>query len=177
MNYQRAQIHQKKLSTYIKILAPTALVILWAILWIMWAGSTPVNTEKTLTIPRGTTLNEMRDVLGIDMSETRYKLWNMFFAPDIVLKTGYFQMPEGTNTLKGVYEALENPIESEEDITLLPGWHKGEMDAAFDAKNLEGDLLTDEQSLITQFTGEYPFLTGKTTLEGFLMPDTYRITG
>lgn len=40
-----------------------------------------------------------------------------------------------------------------------------------------GDLLAEEQNLITTFSPKYPFLAGKTTLEGFLMPDTYRITG
>lgn len=40
-----------------------------------------------------------------------------------------------------------------------------------------GDLLADEQTLIATFTPKYPFLAGKTSLEGFLMPDTYRITG
>jgi UPF0755 protein len=40
-----------------------------------------------------------------------------------------------------------------------------------------GDLLAEEQNLITTFTPKYPFLSGKTSLEGFLMPDTYRITG
>ncbi|MEI6711638.1 MAG: endolytic transglycosylase MltG [bacterium] len=40
-----------------------------------------------------------------------------------------------------------------------------------------GDLLTEEKTLITTFTPKYPFLAGKTSLEGFLMPDTYRISG
>lgn len=158
MNYQRAQIHQKKLSTYLKILAPVAIFFLWFVMWISWTGDTPVNVEKTLTIPRGTTVSQLPEIVGVKISGFRYKLWRMFEAPDIELETGYFKVPEGTDTLEEVFLMLQNPTASEEDITLLPGWHKGEMAAAFASKNLEGDLLTEEQALITKYSADFPFL-------------------
>lgn len=101
----------------------------------------------------------------------------MFFAPDIVLKSGIFAVPEGTNTLEEVFVMLENPTPTEEEITLLPGWHKGEMAEAFKKNNIDGDLIQEEKNLIATLAPKYPFLVGKTSLEGFLMPDTYRITG
>ncbi len=63
MNYKRAQIHQKKLSTYLKIIAPAAIVVIWFFMWIGWTGDTPVNVEKTLTIPRGTTVSQLPEIL------------------------------------------------------------------------------------------------------------------
>lgn len=111
------------------------------------------------------------------MSHTRYKLWKTFFAPDVTLKSGIFAVPDGTNTLEEVFQILGNPTPTEEEITLLPGWHKSEISAAFKKQNIDGDLLSEEQTIIDSLSSKYPFLIGKTSLEGFLMPDTYRITG
>lgn len=72
---------------------------------------------------------------------------------------------------------LKNPTPTEEEITLLPGWHKGEIAEVFQKHNIDGNLLKQEQEIITKLTPKYPFLSGKTSLEGFLMPDTYRIIG
>jgi cell division protein YceG involved in septum cleavage len=177
MNYQRAQIHQKKLSAQIKASIGLGIVVIFGFFWISWTGWTPVNLEKTLVIPKGAALANLDTLLEAEVSHTRFKLWKMFFAPDIVLKSGIFAVPEGTNTLEEVFIMLENPTPTEEEITLLPGWHKGEIAEAFKKNNIEGDLLQEEKNLITALTPKYPFLAGKTSLEGFLMPDTYRITG
>ncbi len=61
----------------------------------------------------------------------------MFFAPSIELKSGIFAVPEGTNTLEEVFEMLQNPAPTEEEITLLPGWHKGEVAAIFKEHMIE----------------------------------------
>lgn len=60
---------------------------------------------------------------------------------------------------------LENPTPTEEEITLLPGWHKGEIAEAFKKNNIEGDLIQEEKNLITALAPKYPFLAGKTSLE------------
>ncbi len=101
----------------------------------------------------------------------------MIFAPSIELKSGIFAVPEWTNTLKEVFEMLQNPTATEEEITLLPGWHKGEINEMFKKHNIDGDLIIEEKNIIAALSSKYPFIQGKTSLEGFLMPDTYRITG
>jgi len=177
MNYQRTQIHQKKLSTQVKAILAGILLLIFGFFWISWTGGTPVNLEKTVVIPKGSTLAHLDTLLKVDVSHTRFKLWKMFFAPDIVLRSGIFAVPEGTNTLEEVFVMLKNPTPTEEEITLLPGWHKGEMAEAFKKNNIDGDLIQEEKNLIATLAPKYPFLAGKTSLEGFLMPDTYRITG
>lgn len=72
---------------------------------------------------------------------------------------------------------LQNPTATEEEITLLPGWHKGEINEMFKKHNIDGDLIIEEKNIIAALSSKYPFIQGKTSLEGFLMPDTYRITG
>ncbi len=175
MNYQRSQIHEKKLSSYLKIGAGVAALVILFFLWISWAGSTPVNVDRTVKIPKGTSVSNIDTLLKVKISHTRYKLWKAFFAPSINLQTGVFAMPENTNTLSDFFIAMKNPAPTEEDITLLPGWHKGEISEAFRKKEITGDLIAEESSIIAALSGKYPFLNGKSSLEGFLMPDTYRI--
>jgi len=175
MNYQRSQVHQKKLSSQIKISIALFIALIFTIFWISWTGGTPVNITKTLVIPKGSSISSLNTVLNTKISTTRYKLWNIFFAPEVELKSGIFAVPEGVDTLEEVFLMLQNPITTEEEITLLPGWHKGEIAEAFKKNNVEWDLLQEEKNIIAQLTPKYPFLQWKTSLEGFLMPDTYRI--
>ncbi len=175
MNYQRSQVHQKKLSPYLKItlwVIGGFLCILW---WISSTWDALVKTEKTLSIPKGTTIAHLDSHLRAKVSHLRYRLWNMIFAPDISLQSGIFLVPEGTNTLEEIFTLLQNPTPTEEDIIILPGWHKGEIQEAFARKNIEWDLLQQEREIIQNLSKKYPFLNGKESLEWFLMPDTYRI--
>lgn len=175
MNYQRSQIHKKKLSSQIKISIALFIALIFTIFWISWTGGTPVNITKTLVIPKGSSISSLKTLLSTKISTTRYKLWNIFFAPDLELKSGIFAVPEGVDTLEEVFLMLQNPITTEEEITLLPGWHEGEIAEEFKKNNVEWDLLQEEKNIIAQLTPKYPFLQWKTSLEGFLMPDTYRI--
>lgn len=94
MNYQRAQIHQKKLSSQIKIGIALLVTLVFMIFWVSWTGGVPVNINKTLVIPKGTSVSNLDTLLNTKINKTRYKLWNMFFAPDIELKSGIFAVPE-----------------------------------------------------------------------------------
>lgn len=175
MNYQRSQIHQKKLSTQIKLGITAIALLVFFFLWISWAGWTPVNLGKTIVIPKGTATSNLDTLLEVKISHSRYTLWKMLFAPSIELESGIFAVPEGTNTLEEVFQILENPTPTEEEITLLPGWHKGEVSEVFKKHFIEGDLITEEKNILAALAPKYPFLVWKTSLEWFLMPDTYRI--
>lgn len=144
MNYQRSQIHEKKLSSYLKIGAAVATLLVLFFLWISWTGSTPINVDRSLKIPKGTSISNLDTLLKAKISHTRYKLWKTFFAPSINLQTGVFALPENTNTLADFFIAMKTPTPTEEDITLLPGWHKGEISEAFRKKEITGDLITEE---------------------------------
>lgn len=165
MNYQRSQVHQKKLSTQIKLGGVLVALVLFFFLWVSWAGGAPVNIGKSVKIPKGTTINQLDTLLGTKISHSRYKLWKMLFAPEVELKSGIFAVPEGTNTLQEVFLMLQNPAPTEEEITLLPGWHKGEISEAFKKQNIEGDLLLEEKNILAALAPKYPFLQGKTSLE------------
>lgn len=177
MNHQRSQVREKKLSSQIKIILGITVWVVVLFFWISWTGWTPVNIDKILIVPKGAALSNLDTLLKVEISHSRYKLWKMFFAPNIDLKSGIFAVPEGTNTLREVFEMLKNPTPTEEEITLLPGWHKAEINEVFKKHNIEWDLITEEKNIINTLSPKYPFLVGKTSLEGFLMPDTYRITG
>ncbi len=136
-----------------------------------------VKAYQKVTLPAGASPSQLDTLLKFPVSHTRYRLWYTLFGPELTLKQGTFKIDESVTTISELLVALENPTPTEDDIMLLPGWHKGEIAAEMKEKGVIGDLLTEEQNLITTFTPQYPFLAGKTSLEGFLMPDTYRITG
>jgi hypothetical protein len=43
------------------------------------------------------------------------------------LKQGTYKIDESVTTIGELFEALKNPVPTEDDIMLLPGWHKGEI--------------------------------------------------
>lgn len=175
MKYQRTQISPQKLSTQIKYWVYLTCIVGWFFLWIRWAWDIPVNIENKLHITNKTTLSNLHTSLNVNISDTRYRLWRIFFSPDIKqLKAGIFIVPKETNTLEKIFLMLENPTPSEEEITILPGWHLWEVSEAFKKNLFSGDLVADQEKLIAEFSPAFPFLQGKTSLEGFLMPDTYR---
>lgn len=56
------------------------------------------------------------------------------FGPDLTLKQGTYKIDESVTTIRQLFEALKNPVPTEDDIMLLPGWHKGEVAEAMKKK-------------------------------------------
>lgn len=166
-----------KISPKIILITIITLIVIGGFLWIQWTGGTSITLSNTITIPANTTLGNLPKALNISVGNLRYKLWRKLIAPKISLKQGTFVVPEWTDTLRELFETLENPTETETEITILPGWHRGEISVAFEKAGITGNLLEQESQLIADLQGKYPFLVGKTSLEGFIMPDTYSITG
>jgi UPF0755 protein len=177
--YTRRAIAQKKtkISLWVKLISALVILVIYGFLWIIWTGGIGVKAYQKVTIPAGATASQLDTILEFPVSHTRYRLWYTLFGPDLTLKQGTFKIDESVTTIDELFEALKNPTPTEDDIMFLPGWHKGEVAVELKEKWIIGDLLTEEQTLIATFTPKYPFLAGKTSLEGFLMPDTYRITG
>lgn len=177
--YTRRALAQKKtkISLWVKLITTLIVLIIYGFLWITWTGSVGIKAYQKVTIPPGASASQLDTILEFPVSHTRYRLWYGMFGPELTLKQGTYKIDESVTTISKLFEALKNPVPTEDDIMFLPGWHKGEVAEAMKKKWVIGDLLTEEQSLITTFTPKYPFLTGKTSLEWFLMPDTYRITG
>lgn len=75
-------------------------------------------------------------------------------------------------------QVLRNPTSKDLTITLLPGWNIWDMDSYL-AKNgiIEaGEFTKNAENITPVMRKTFPFLGQATTLEGFLVPDTYRIS-
>lgn len=177
--YTRRALAQKKtkISLWMKLLIPLAILIIYGFLWITWTGGVGVKAYQKITIPANASASQLDTILEFPISHTRYRIWYTLFGPDLKLSQWTFKIDESVTTISKLLDALQNPTPTEDDIMFLPGWHKGEISAEMKEKWVIGDLIAEESALITEFTPKYPFLAGKTSLEWFLMPDTYRITG
>lgn len=60
-------------------------------------------------------------------------------------------------------------------ITILPGWHIGEVDAYLQNTMGVSGLVLNQRALLQKFSSDFAFLEGVSSLEGFLYPDTYRV--
>ena len=74
---------------------------------------------------------------------------------------------------------LYEPQARDISITILPGWHIGEVEnhlkTKFRDRVDELNLVDMNSQLVLDFRAQYPFLGYSDSLEGFLYPDTYRI--
>lgn len=68
-------------------------------------------------------------------------------------------------------------VSNEQSIKLLPGWNIWDYDAYFAENNIlaAGEFAKTAEQNFANYQKQYQFLAGAKSLEGFLMPDTYRI--
>jgi UPF0755 protein len=117
------------------------------------------------------------DAFSLNISDTKYKLWTKFFAPGVKLQAGTYKVTDDT-TIDGLFrDILTKPTYDDLTITILPGWNIYDIDAALSEKKIikTGDFLLALRDHFSDLQAKYPFLAGRTSLEGFLYPDTYRI--
>jgi len=123
------------------------------------------------------TLSRLPESLDISVPPQRYKLWIKFFAPSVNLLAGSYKITE-THTLERVFqEILQKPAYTDLTITVLPGWNIYDIDSSLSEKNIikAGDFILSARDHFSDLREKYPFLRDRTSLEGFLYPDTYRI--
>lgn len=76
-------------------------------------------------------------------------------------------------------EVLKHPESPEFTLTLLPGWNLWDMDAAFAKSGLltTGEFLAMARDpvFIAELAQRFPFLSDLTSLEGYILPDSYRV--
>jgi cell division protein YceG involved in septum cleavage len=109
-------------------------LIIYGFLWITWTGSVGIKAYQKVTIPAGASASQLDSILEFPVSHIRYRLWYGLFGPELTLKQGTFKIDESVTTIRELFEALKNPTPTEDDIMLLPGWHKGEVAAKMKEK-------------------------------------------
>ena len=112
------------------------------------------------------------------VSSFNYKIWLRFFAKSIKLKAWTYAVDK-TTTLNGlISNGLNKPTSEDREITILPWWNIFDVDAYL-AKNWiinPWELKGIWKDVINSLSAKYSFLKWVDSLEGFLYPDTYRIS-
>lgn len=123
-------------------------------------------------------LSKLPQRFGMDVWGVRYKLWITFFSPpQHTVYPGEYTVHSGA-TLRAVAEMVSTKSQKQTvTVTILPGWNIFDVDAVFAAKGISksGDVITPTSDVMQKLRANYSFLNGKTSLEGFLYPDTYDI--
>lgn len=133
---------------------------------------------KDYTIKKGINLSNMNEKFDFWIDPTRYRMWLKMYAPEKVsLNVWTYRISTGTTLTQFFTEEMKKPIHDDQTITILPWWNRYDIDAYL-AKNEilpAGAFLRETKENLAYYQGKYDFLKWAKSLEGFLMPDTYRI--
>lgn len=140
-------------------------------------GSVEVG-KGTFIVTKGDAVPSIPKKLKIDVADWRFKAYVRYFAPKLEkLQVGTYEIPE-RSTVRSVFETvLPSPNVKDLTVTFLPGWTVFDIDAYLASLGLipEGSLKNLDPAVFAKLSDTYPFLKGRSTLEGYLYPDTYRI--
>ncbi len=132
----------------------------------------------TFSITKGETVASLPKKLKLETG-WRAKLYFRYFAPEVKLQVGTYKIPKDSGySLKDVYEkVLPNPDTNDVTITFLPGWTVYDIDAYLSEMGIieKGEVSSPSKELLAKLQADFAFLQGRSNLEGFLYPDTYRI--
>lgn len=139
--------------------------------------STPV-AKQDFIINRGETLGNLPEKLGIQVNPFLFKVYTRFLVDSFNLQAGTYSLKENTTLSLLFSDILKNPSSKDITITLLPGWNIWDMDAYLTKQGVleAGEFTKSAENIPPALKKEFPFLGQVNTLEGFLVPDTYRIS-
>lgn len=131
------------------------------------------------TIKSGETVANLNETQDLGITSWRYKLYVKFFAPETNIRAGNYTTTEPMELESFLVDGLKEttPSGNEVRITLLPGWNIWDYDAYFAEKDVlkAGEFEKTAKENFAKYQEDYPFLAGAKSVEGFLMPDTYRV--
>jgi UPF0755 protein len=134
---------------------------------------TSENKTVDIIIPRGASINAILDTLLINNlidDKKVFRFWITTLEKDRSLKAGYYEIPLGLNNPQLV-NYLSTARSKQLKVTLIEGWRIEQIAHALDAK-LDIDL-----SVFVALARDKKFMSNlginKSSLEGYLLPDTY----
>ncbi len=154
------------------------MVILLGAAYLVWSVGMVTIPKGKYTIEKGYTTAVLSDKLGFGIASWRYRLWIRFFAPStIVMQAGTYETTVPISIADFLTKTIVKPLSVDQAITILPGWNSYDIDAYLAWKNIGGvgDFLDTARINFSTYQQDFPFLSGVTTLEWFLYPDTYRL--
>lgn len=182
MSFEQRRISRNRWWEKVVAWFPLTLVIIFLAILISYFSVRSVWDIAVLagnyTLEKWATLSRLPNILDIEVSETRYKLWLRFFAPKVSgLQAGTYEVEADMELSRVISETLESPKYTDLTITILPGWNMYDIDSYLSEKKIlpTWALLLAARDHFSTFQEKYDFLQWQISLEWFLYPDTYRI--
>lgn len=137
-----------------------------------------VVLKQDFIINRGDTIAILPKKLGVSINSIFFKIYTRLFAKNFNLQAGTYVMEKDATIASLFSQVLRNPTSKDITIRFLPGWNIWDMDVYLRKEGIiqKGDFTKNAENIIPELRKEFPFLSTATTLEGFLVPDTYRIS-
>lgn len=134
--------------------------------------------KQDFIVSRGDTIASLPKKLSLAVHPTLFKIYTRLMVKNFTLQAGTYSM-ERDATIESLFsQVLSNPISKDLTITLLPGWNIWDIDAYLTKEGIAkaGDFTKSAENITDKMRKDFPFLGNATILEGFLIPDTYRIS-
>ena len=134
--------------------------------------------KQEFIVNRGDTVATLPKKLEININSTLFKIYTRFFLKNFILQPGTYSIQKYTTLSKLFSDILTHPTSKDITITLLPGWNIWDIDAYLTKQGIikAGEFTASAENISPAMKTDFPFLEKVTTLEGFLTPDTYRIS-
>jgi len=129
---------------------------------------------QTFVIETGESVNSVAAHLqesGLIRDAESFRAYLIYSGLDTSIQAGEYRLSATMSAIDIAHE-LQDATSAEIEFVILPGWRMEEIAASLPTSGLS---FTPEEFLTTARTlsGEYDFLTGANSVEGFLFPDAY----
>lgn len=187
MTFSRRTIHTRTPITsslsVLSLIAPICIgacvIMIVLSFWVSAVWSLLIS-PGTYTLDRWVTFTDLPKVFDMDITLWRYKLWVKYRAPKISNLQAWGYRVDRPMMLRDIFSTvLQKPIYTDLTITILPWWNSYDIDEYLYTKGIishPGDFLLTLRENFSSYRQTYTFLDGVSSVEGFLVPDTYRIS-
>ena len=132
------------------------------------------GAEKNFTIAVGESVNSVAVNLegaGIIRDAAAFRAYLIYSGLDTSIQAGEYRLSPAKSAID-IARDLQDATTTEVPFTVLPGWRIEEIAASLPTSGLS---ITPDEFLTAARTpsGDFDFLDGATSLEGFLYPDSY----
>lgn len=158
-----------------KFLSFLLFLVLLVTGYIIYVFPQTAVTRQNFIVSRGDSIASLPKKLGMDINPTLYKIYTRLFIKGFTLQAGTYSINKDTDLRLLFAQILKNPTSKDITITLLPGWNIWDIDAYLTKQGItqSGDFTKSAENISDSMRKDFPFLGKATTLEGFLVPDTY----
>lgn len=161
-----------------KFLSFLVFFALLALGYIVYIFPNTTVIKQDFIVNRGETVANLPKKLSIAVNPVLFKIYTRLAIKNFTFQAGTYSMERDATVATLFSEVLRNPVSKDITITLLPGWNVWDMDAYLSKQGViqAGDFTKSAENITDALRKDFPFLEKATTLEGFLIPDTYRIS-